>query len=116
MEHNKSKGASATEQWNATTAIWDLPTYILVDIFSRVPRTTIISMKCFCKTWYNLISDPNFGNTYFTTQRTVSLVLSDKNSIWSLLELKTDCDYNARPIREKILRTAADFSDHRGLL
>ncbi|KAL3510504.1 hypothetical protein ACH5RR_029905 [Cinchona calisaya] len=116
MEPKKSKGASANKHWNATTAIQDLPTYILVDIFSRIPRTTIISMKRICKTWYNLISDPHFGNTYFATQCTVSLVLSGRNFISSFPKLRTDCDYNAQTNREKILITPADFSGDRGTL
>lgn len=113
MEQNNKKHASAKKEWNATTAIHDLPTYILVDIFSRVPCPTVISLKCVCKTWYNLISDPHFSNTYFATNCSVSLVLSDRNSICSFLELKTDCDHNAQHNGKKILGRPAEISDNR---
>ncbi|XP_027098480.2 uncharacterized protein [Coffea arabica] len=113
LEQNNIKDASAIKHWSTTTGIRDLPIFILVNIFSRVPSSTVISIKCVCRTWYNLISDPHFADSYFTTQKSVSLVLSNRDSICSFLELKTDCHCNAQPNIEKILETPAQFSNKR---
>lgn len=79
---------SPNNKRNAGTSIMDLPTFILVNILSRVPSITILCIKSVCKTWYRFISDPHFADTYFTARRSVNLVLSTRDSACSFLELK----------------------------
>ena len=62
---------------------------------------------------YNSISDPHFGNTYFTAKCSICLVLSNRNSIFSFLELKSGSDHNAQHGGKKILAMPAEISDNR---
>lgn len=45
---------------NYNVSMEDLPLPILVDIFSRLPIKTILQIKCVCKTWLSICSDPYF--------------------------------------------------------
>ncbi|KAK3027748.1 hypothetical protein RJ639_042488 [Escallonia herrerae] len=48
----------------------DLPSDIVRDdILSRLDAKTIISCKCVCKAWRNLISDQSFARAHFTRSR-----------------------------------------------
>ncbi|XP_059669013.1 F-box protein CPR1-like [Cornus florida] len=41
-----------------------------MDIFTRLPITTLVQMRCVCKSWYALINNPTFITTH--TNRTIA--------------------------------------------
>lgn len=49
---------------NYNVSMEDLPLPILVDIFSRLPIKTILQIKCVCKSWHSLCSDPYFAKIH----------------------------------------------------
>lgn len=49
---------------NYNVSMEDLPLPILVDVFSRLPIKTILQIKCVCKSWHSLCSDPYFAKIH----------------------------------------------------
>ena len=60
----------------------ELPPLIIMDIFSRLPITTILQCKCVCKTWFNIISDPYFTKLHHA-RAPVSLILRASGNFFS---------------------------------
>ena len=60
----------------------ELPPLIIMDIFSRLPITTILQCKCVCKTWFNIISDPYFTKLHHA-RAPVSLILQASGNFFS---------------------------------
>ncbi|XP_065872257.1 putative F-box protein At3g16210 [Euphorbia lathyris] len=52
----------------------DLPSNILVDILVRLSVKRIFVCKCVCKTWHDLISDPEFAKLHFNQGQVYPLV------------------------------------------
>ncbi|KAM7503207.1 hypothetical protein LguiB_002111 [Lonicera macranthoides] len=53
-----------------------LPEEVLVDIFSRLPVKTLIQVRCVCKQWFSLISNPNFATAHIDkTKNSDKLIL-----------------------------------------
>ncbi|CAN6709804.1 unnamed protein product [Malus baccata var. baccata] len=48
------------------TNITDLPKFFIHDVLLKLPTRNIIACKCACKTWYGLISDPEFTKLHFS--------------------------------------------------
>ncbi|CAJ2654073.1 unnamed protein product [Trifolium pratense] len=46
------------------TALY-LPIELIIQILLRLPVKSLICFKSVCKTWFTLISNPNFGNSHF---------------------------------------------------
>ncbi|XP_045821594.1 F-box/kelch-repeat protein At3g23880-like [Trifolium pratense] len=42
-----------------------LPSELVIQILVRLPVKSLICFKCVCKSWFSLISDPNFANSHF---------------------------------------------------
>ncbi|GAU19178.1 hypothetical protein TSUD_198590 [Trifolium subterraneum] len=57
-----------------------LPSELITEILLRLPVKSLICFKSVCKSWFTLISDPNFANSHFqlseSTQTTRSRILS----------------------------------------
>uniref|UniRef100_A0A7N2MD30 F-box domain-containing protein n=1 Tax=Quercus lobata TaxID=97700 RepID=A0A7N2MD30_QUELO len=53
-----------------------------MDIFSRLPITTILQCKSVCKTWFNIISDPYFTKLHHA-RAPVSLILRASGNFFS---------------------------------
>ncbi|KAK2379250.1 F-box/kelch-repeat protein [Trifolium repens] len=59
-----------------------LPHELIVEILLRLPVKSLICFKCVCKSWYSLISNPNFSNSHFQltaathTRRIMSISVS----------------------------------------
>ena len=51
-----------------------LPIEILINILLKLSTRSIILCKCVCKTWYNVISDPQFAKFHLEQARTYPLV------------------------------------------
>lgn len=51
---------------NNPSFLLNLPSEITTDIFSRLPVRTIITCKCVCKKWLELISSPEFAKTHLS--------------------------------------------------
>ncbi|CAI9755932.1 unnamed protein product [Fraxinus pennsylvanica] len=47
----------------------DLPLEILVEILSRLPARAVFRCKCVCKTWLEILSDPQFVALHFAVAR-----------------------------------------------
>ncbi|KAA8545948.1 hypothetical protein F0562_020601 [Nyssa sinensis] len=47
------------------TPILEMPDDILVNIVSRLPAKVILKFRCVCKTWLNLLSQPDFAKAHF---------------------------------------------------
>ncbi|KAL7111671.1 hypothetical protein ACP275_05G104300 [Erythranthe tilingii] len=58
----------------------DLPTDLLQEIFTRLPCKDIVSCKCVCTSWYNLLSHPDFTRSY-TINSPFTTVLLEQASI-----------------------------------
>ncbi|KAA8524974.1 hypothetical protein F0562_011388 [Nyssa sinensis] len=43
----------------------DLPRDVIVDILSRLPVRSLLRFKCVCKSWYDLLKNPNFCAKHF---------------------------------------------------
>ncbi|XP_059650531.1 F-box protein CPR1-like isoform X2 [Cornus florida] len=59
----------------------DLPVELLVDILYRLPAKSLGRFKCVAKSWYSLISNPNFAKTHLDRNNTTTpesvLLISD---------------------------------------
>ncbi|KAK4391177.1 F-box protein [Sesamum angolense] len=44
----------------------NLPSELIINILSRLPIRTIISCKCVCKSWLNLLDTPEFARSHFS--------------------------------------------------
>ncbi|KAL0437999.1 UNVERIFIED_CONTAM: F-box protein [Sesamum latifolium] len=44
----------------------DLPPELIINILSRLPIRTIISCKCVCKSWLNLLETPEFARSHLS--------------------------------------------------
>ncbi|XP_073147834.1 F-box protein At2g23160-like [Henckelia pumila] len=55
--------------------LMDLPSDIIANILSRLPSPTIISCKCVCKQWHELISTPEFVKYHLSVSTPELLVL-----------------------------------------
>jgi F-box interacting protein len=42
-----------------------LPLELIIQILLRLPVKSLIRFKCVCKSWFSLISDPQFANSHF---------------------------------------------------
>jgi F-box interacting protein len=42
-----------------------LPHELIIEILLRLPTKSLIRFKCVCKSWFSLISHPNFANSHF---------------------------------------------------
>ncbi|CAN6569213.1 unnamed protein product [Malus baccata var. baccata] len=69
----KSAASSATQMvkngehiQQLGTNITDLPKFFIHDVLLKLPTRNIIACKCVCKTWYGLISDPEFTKLHFS--------------------------------------------------
>ncbi|PON38273.1 F-box domain containing protein [Parasponia andersonii] len=68
----------------------DFPVQILVDILLRLPEESIITWKCVCKTWHDLISDPEVAKLLQGKENTTLLI---QDIDWYLIEPKDDLKY-----------------------
>lgn len=95
----------STEPVHETTAVDDderlshqpsapvLPDDLIIEILIRVPARSLLQLKCVCKTWKILISDPQFANHHLRTstanpsmtqqQRLVTSFISKRSKILS---------------------------------
>ncbi|XP_026377603.1 F-box protein CPR1-like [Papaver somniferum] len=73
------------------------------DIFSKLPVKSLLACKCVCKTWYDLISDPDFVKSHIDltiqTNKPTLLLRFPDHVVRSILpdSLKSsDCNINAK--------------------
>ncbi|XP_015164746.1 F-box protein At3g07870-like [Solanum tuberosum] len=87
--------------------IMDFSREIMVEILSRLTIKPIFRCKTVCKCWYNLLtSDPLFVKMYQTRSCNFPcILLSNDDSIASVLELKADYDYYSRPRNRPVMLT-----------
>lgn len=93
---------------NPVLTILQLPTNIFADILSRLDFT-IYRCMFVCKTWYNFISDPYFGKTYFRNRKDVNLLLSNGASVYCC-GLKADDENGVQPNIEKVFERSTRFN------
>ncbi|XP_073057364.1 F-box/kelch-repeat protein At3g06240-like [Primulina eburnea] len=55
--------------------LMDLPSEIVVGILSRLPTRTIVSCRCVCKQWHELLSTPEFAKSHLSVSPPGLLVL-----------------------------------------
>lgn len=69
-------------------SIVDVPDPILIDILSRLPTKSIVFCKSVCRSWRNLISDPQFAKNLFAQAKPqILLHVLDSTRIWRTLFL-----------------------------
>ncbi|KAH0753662.1 hypothetical protein KY290_023932 [Solanum tuberosum] len=90
--------------------IMDFSREIMVEILSRLTIKPIFRCKTVCKRWYNLLtSDPLFVKMYQTRSCNFPcILLSNDDSIASVLELKADYDYYSR-LRNRPVMLSPEF-------
>ncbi|XP_075480301.1 F-box protein At2g23160-like [Primulina tabacum] len=75
----------------------DLPSEIIANILSRLPRRTIISCKCVCKQWDKLLSSPEFVKFHRSVSKPDVLVLQTDPKgeyLWKLVEHEDNFQLN----------------------
>ncbi|XP_050205676.1 F-box protein At3g07870-like [Mercurialis annua] len=68
---------------NATTTIESLPREIVVDILSRIPTPSLLSVKLVCRSWRNIAEHPLFVDLHFSrkTENNPCLILHCDHSL-----------------------------------
>lgn len=56
------------------TSLMDLPSPILLDIFSRLPPTTLLYVKSLCKTFQELTTESEFSNLLYSTSPAIVII------------------------------------------
>ncbi|KAI3453497.1 hypothetical protein Pfo_010160 [Paulownia fortunei] len=87
---------------SASPGVSELPTSVILEIFLKLPINSIIRCKCVCKSWYKLISDPYFANTYLMNPPFTAIVRSEHRTITNPLDDESFCSL-------EIGRNALDF-------
>ncbi|KAK9291412.1 hypothetical protein L1049_019359 [Liquidambar formosana] len=68
LTQGKYNGAAAEEDQQPSPSTADilsrLPCHLIVDILLRLPLKTLLSCRWVCKTWQNLLSDPQFAQPH----------------------------------------------------
>ncbi|XP_059650938.1 F-box protein At3g07870-like [Cornus florida] len=79
-----------------------LPRDVFIDVLTRLPIRTLVRCACVCKSWYSLLTNPNFITTHLNADNNDNLLLirrrsgDDGNVVhYSLLLCKNEmfCDY-----------------------
>ncbi|OMO71867.1 hypothetical protein COLO4_27974 [Corchorus olitorius] len=52
----------------------DLPSYLLMEIFLRLPIMALGKCRCVCKTWFRIISNPEFAKLHHSVSPTCILI------------------------------------------
>ncbi|KAK6785447.1 hypothetical protein RDI58_018902 [Solanum bulbocastanum] len=79
------------------TKFMDLPREIMVEILSRLPIKSTFRVKMVCTSFYDIFSDPLFVLMHHTRSPFPCILFSNYHSVYSILELKSDYDYNSCP-------------------
>ncbi|KAK9285175.1 hypothetical protein L1049_024361 [Liquidambar formosana] len=63
---SEEAGENQESEWQIPPIqyILNLPYHLIMDILSRLPMKTLLSCRCVCKTWQNLLSDPQFAQLH----------------------------------------------------
>ncbi|XP_059649481.1 F-box protein At5g49610-like [Cornus florida] len=97
-EGSTARGHQNQRKQKPTTTLLDLPCAIVMDILSGLSTTTLISCRCVCKTWFNLLSDPLFTKIRLARPDVKDVVFRANGSTY-LLELEDDSNFVHRPHR-----------------
>jgi len=77
---NDSMGRHEKQSGPSKYSLGSLPKKLLCHIFSQLSVTALLQVQCVCKTWYNLINDPEFIKLHLEAsskcKRGLSLILS----------------------------------------
>ncbi|KAK9077365.1 hypothetical protein SSX86_005702 [Deinandra increscens subsp. villosa] len=71
MSHRRHASSEAT-----------LPENVTIDIISRLPIKTIISCKCVCKKWRDIVADPRFVDLHLSRSREALMIHEGKIFDW----------------------------------
>lgn len=93
------------------TTLQDLPSQLIMEIFSSLPMKTIFACRCVCKLWQRLILDPDFIDLHLSKASSISLLLRTiqkrrKPKMLHLFDLrddKTDCRESRIKLKKKAL-------------
>ncbi|KAL2503494.1 F-box protein [Abeliophyllum distichum] len=76
--------------------LMNLPSHIIVDVFSRLPAPTILNCKLVCKKWLSLISTPEFAKLHLSRSIPGLVVFQHepvRAEVCRLFEFEDDLDH-----------------------
>ncbi|PIN02395.1 hypothetical protein CDL12_25091 [Handroanthus impetiginosus] len=85
--------------------IVELPTDLILEIFFKLSTRDLLCSMGVCKSWYNLIANPDFTNNYTRNSHFTTIVLSKRSYNFKnffLLEIAPSGEFIQTPIKSKV--------------
>ncbi|XP_065871639.1 F-box protein At3g07870-like isoform X2 [Euphorbia lathyris] len=111
MNRNEEAEAGQVEIQHSGCSIVNLPSHILATILFRLPIKKIVVCKCICKSWYAMISNPEFTKMHYAQSEVLPIARTVNSTHVSRTLYPLELEQDERSMDMFLCQQSHDYSE-----